>query len=146
MTADDFQPNLRPRPKPVDPQLLALVELANHDVSFGVTLFLPWGIATGHTVSGPQFAEDLAEDMQSGAPDEIADLINTFSEKIGELAVVEAGLQDSIHLRNVTCSVGGRRFDRARLRISLADISAWDFGKTNDQGLGYPDLSHLAQR
>lgn len=146
MTADDFQPNLRPRPKPVDPQLLALAELANHDVSFGVTLFLPWGIATGYVISGPQFAEDLAEDMKSSASAQIVDVINTVTDKIGELAVVEAGLQDSIHLRNVTCSVGGRRFDRARLRISLADISAWDFGKTNDQGLGYPDLSHLAQR
>lgn len=143
-TADD--PTFTSLPDGVDPQLLCLFELTRHDVSFGVTLFLPWGVATGHTISGPQFAESLGEAMQDGAPAELAAILQTVSEKVGELAEVEADLQQTLHLKNVTCSVGGRLIERSRLRIRMADISAWDFGRTSDEGLGFPDLSFIAQR
>ncbi len=143
-TADD--PTFTPFSDGVDPQLLCLLELARQGISFGVTLFLPWGVATGHTISGPQFAERLGEAMQDVAPTNLASVLKTVSEKVGELAEVEADFRQTIHLKNVTCSVGGRRFDRDRLRIRMADVSAWDFGKTNDEGLGYPDLSFPGHR
>lgn len=125
-------------PEGSDPQLQGIIALANEGVSQGVTVFLPWGVATGFAISSPDYAAGSAELYRTsgGDPDsqEVANLIADGLVRVGD---TEAGLGQYLHLRDVRCVVGGRLMARERLRISAAAVSSWDYGITPPEQLGF---------
>ena len=85
-------------------------------VSIEVTLYLPWGVATGITVPSAYFGYYVAKFFASNDADDVAGRIEALEEE-----------QDRVflHLRKVRCYVAGTVVEHDSLRIRLADVSAW---------------------
>jgi hypothetical protein len=88
---------------------------ADH-TSIEVTLYLPWGVATGITVPSTYFGHYVAHFFTKNDAEDIA----------GRLGALEAE-QDRVflHLRKARCYVGGEVVRHDSLRIRLSDVSAW---------------------
>ena len=85
--------------------------------SIEVTLYLPWGMATGITVpDDTYFGHYVAHFFTKHDAGDIA----------GRLAALEAE-QDRvfIHLRKARCYVAAQVFTHDSLRVRLSDVSAW---------------------
>lgn len=84
--------------------------------SIEVTLYLPWGMATGITVSTSYFGHYIANFFTKNDADDIA----------GRMGALEAE-QDRvfIHLRRARCYVAGEIVNHDAIRIRLSDVSAW---------------------
>ena len=97
--------------------------------SIEVTLYLPWGMATGITVPGSYFGHFVAHFFNKNNADDIA----------GRLAALEAE-QDRvfIHLRKATCYVAGEVVRHDSLRIRLSDVSAWTVAGVEERQPGNP--------
>ncbi|MCW2652394.1 MAG: hypothetical protein JWR32_3370 [Mycobacterium sp.] len=97
--------------------------------SIEVTLYLPWGLATGITVPGSYFGHYVAHFFTKHHADDVA----------GRLGALEAE-QDRvfIHLRKARCYVAGEVVRHDSLRIRLSDVSAWTVAGVDERDLTAP--------
>ncbi|OBF33834.1 hypothetical protein A5724_01490 [Mycobacterium sp. ACS1612] len=93
--------------------------------SIELTLYLPWGIATGITVPGSYFGNYVAHFFTRNDAGDITE----------RLAALDAE-QDRVfvHLRRAKCYVAGEVVQHDSLRIRLSDVSAWTVKGVDDPG------------
>ena len=98
-------------------------------VSIEVTLYLPWGVATGITVPSKYFGHYVANFFARNEARDVA----------GRLEALEAE-QDRVflHLRKARCYVAGTMVEHDSLRIRLADVSAWTVAGISERSAGTP--------
>jgi hypothetical protein len=96
--------------------ILRHIDAEADSVSIEVTLYLPWGVATGITVPNTYFGHYVANFFTRNDAEDVA----------GRIGALEAE-QDRVflHLRKARCYVGGTVVDHDSLRIRLSDVSAW---------------------
>lgn len=96
--------------------ILRQLDAEADSTSIEVTLYLPWGMATGITVPDTYFGHYVAHFFTKHDAGDIA----------GRLAALEAE-QDRvfIHLRKARCYVAGQVVTHDSLRVRLSDVSAW---------------------
>ena len=96
-------------------------------VSIEVTLYLPWGVATGITVPGSYFGHYAANFFAKNDAQDVAG-------RLGRLAAEQARV--FIHLRRARCYVAGTVVEHDSLRIRLSDVSAWTFAGIQEPPAG----------
>jgi hypothetical protein len=96
--------------------ILRQLDAEADSTSIEVTLYLPWGMATGITVPGSYFGHYVAHFFTR----------NDAADIVDRLGALEAE-QDRvfIHLRKARCYVAGEIISHHSLRVRLADVSAW---------------------
>lgn len=96
--------------------ILRHIDTEAESVSIEVTLYLPWGVATGITVPSSYFGHYVAHFFAK----------NDAADVAGRIAALEAE-QASVflHLRKARCYVAGTVVEHDSLRIRLSDVSAW---------------------
>ncbi|QCH25047.1 hypothetical protein [Mycobacteroides salmoniphilum] len=96
--------------------ILRHIDTEAGSVSIEVTLYLPWGVATGITVTSTYFGHYIANFFGRNDAQDVA----------GRIAALEAE-QGSVfvHLRKARCYVAGTTVEHDSLRIRLSDVSAW---------------------
>ena len=103
-------------------QLIALVE--SHPAKPGpeITVYLPWGAATGELVSKHWFYQTVIGELRHHGDVDTAD-------QIGAAELTDPDVNDYVHLfRGLRCLVGSQVVRHAALRVRLADITAWTIG------------------
>jgi hypothetical protein len=85
-------------------------------ISIEVTLYLPWGVATGITVPGSYFGHYVAKFFTRNDAEDVAGRINALEAEQARVF---------LHLRKARCYVAGTVVEHDSLRIRLADVSAW---------------------
>jgi hypothetical protein len=96
--------------------ILRHIDAEADSVSIEVTLYLPWGVATGITVPGEYFGHYVAKFFTKNDAEDVAG-------RIGSLEAEQDGV--FLHLRKARCYVAGTVVDHDSLRIRLSDVSAW---------------------
>jgi hypothetical protein len=132
-----------------DPVLQDIVGVANIGPGLPVTLYLPWGIVSGHVESGDRFFADAAATMRSGGDDPQEDdadeslveviarrSFDPWSEHISEDERMRLNLQQGydlttfMHLNNVQTFLHGwnqwQTHDHMRIRLSA--VTGWAYG------------------
>jgi hypothetical protein len=96
--------------------ILRHIDAEAGSVSIEVTLYLPWGVATGITVPGEYFGHYVAKFFTTNDAEDVS----------GRIGALEAE-QDRVflHLRKARCYVAGTTVEHDSLRIRLSDVSAW---------------------
>jgi hypothetical protein len=96
--------------------ILRHIDAEADSISIEVTLYLPWGVATGITVPSEYFGHYVAKFFTNNDAEDVA----------GRIGALEAE-QDRIflHLRKARCYVAGTVVAHDSLRIRLSDVSAW---------------------
>jgi hypothetical protein len=96
--------------------ILRHIDAEADSVSIEVTLYLPWGVATGITVPSEYFGHYVAKFFARNDADDVADRIGALEAE-----------QDRVflHLRKARCYVAGTMVEHDSLRIRLSDVSAW---------------------
>ena len=96
--------------------ILRHIDAEAASVSIEVTLYLPWGVATGFTVPSEYFGHYVAKFFTS----------NDAADVAGRISALQAE-QDRVflHLRKARCYVAGTVVEHDSLRIRLSDVSAW---------------------
>ncbi len=96
--------------------ILRHIDAEADSVSIEVTLYLPWGVATGITVPSDYFGHYVAKFFTRNDAEDVA----------GRIGSLEAE-QDRVflHLRKARCYVAGTVVEHDSLRIRLSDVSAW---------------------
>jgi hypothetical protein len=96
--------------------ILRHIDAEADSVSIEVTLYLPWGVATGITVPTEYFGHYVAKFFTTNDAEDVA----------GRIGALEAE-QDRVflHLRKARCYVAGTTVEHESLRIRLSDVSAW---------------------
>ncbi len=99
--------------------------------SIEVTLYLPWGMATGITVSSSYFGHYIANFFTKNDAGDIAGRIGAEAE------------QDAvfIHLRRARCYVAGEVVNHDAIRIRVSDVSAWTVAGVEERQTGNPPIS-----
>lgn len=96
--------------------ILRHIDAEADSVSIEVTLYLPWGVATGITVPSEYFGHYVAKFFTSNDADDV----------IGRIRALEAEQERVfLHLRKARCYVAGTMVEHDSLRIRLSDVSAW---------------------
>ena len=81
-----------------------------------MTLYLPWGVATGITVPSEYFGHYVAKFFTRNDAVDVA----------GRIGALEAEQERIfLHLRKARCYVAGTVVEHDSLRIRLSDVSAW---------------------
>jgi hypothetical protein len=81
-----------------------------------VTLYLPWGVATGITVPSAYCDHYVASFFTRNDAEDVA----------GRIRALEAEqARVFLHLRKARCYVAGTMVEHDSLRIRLSDVSAW---------------------
>lgn len=96
--------------------ILRHIDAEADSVSIEVTLYLPWGVATGITVPGAYFGHYVTKFFAKNEAEDVAD-------RIGALEAEQARV--FLHLRRARCYVAGTMVEHDSLRIRLSDVSAW---------------------
>jgi hypothetical protein len=96
--------------------ILRHIDAETAAVSIEVTLYLPWGVATGITVPSSYFGHYVAKFFTGNEAEDVAD-------RVKALEADQASV--FIHLRKARCYVAGTVVEHDSLRIRLADVSAW---------------------
>jgi len=96
--------------------ILRRLDAEADSTSIEVTLYLPWGMATGITVPGSYFGHYIAHFFNKNDAGDIA-------RRLGALEAEQDRV--FIHLRKATCYVAGQVVTHDSLRIRLSDVSAW---------------------
>lgn len=130
-----------------DINLVAIAHMSDF-VGFPLMLYMPWGIAAGHTASPNAYYQYLGERARGGgvppdAPEGWNDLIDEFAKNNFDAysqvspsdrlkSSYEQGwdLLSHINLKNVSCWIGGfpEPTKHEYLRVRLADVTAWAWG------------------
>jgi hypothetical protein len=85
-------------------------------VSIEVTLYLPWGVATGITVPSAYFGHYVASFFTRNDAEDVAGRIRALETEQARVF---------LHLRKARCYVAGTMVEHDSLRIRLSDVSAW---------------------
>jgi hypothetical protein len=96
--------------------ILCHIDAEADSVSIEVTLYLPWGVATGITVPGEYFGHYVAKFFARNDAEDVA-------RRLGALEAEQARV--FLHLRKARCYVAGTVVEHDSLRIRLSDVSAW---------------------
>jgi hypothetical protein len=102
--------------------ILRHIDAEADSVSIEVTLYLPWGVATGITVPSAYFGHYVTNFFARNDAQDVAG-------RIGELEAEQARV--FLHLRKVRCYVAGTVVEHDSLRIRLSDVSAWTVAGIN---------------
>jgi hypothetical protein len=96
--------------------ILRHIDTEADSVSIEVTLYLPWGVATGITVPSAYFGHYVANFFTRNDAHDVAG-------RLGTLEAEQARV--FLHLRRARCYVAGTVVEHDSLRIRLSDVSAW---------------------
>ncbi len=96
--------------------ILRHIDAEADSVSIEVTLYLPWGVATGITVPSEYFGHYVANFFTRNDAEDVAG-------RIGSLEAEQERV--FLHLRKARCYVAGTMVEHDSLRIRLSDVSAW---------------------
>jgi hypothetical protein len=96
--------------------ILRHIDAEADSVSIEVTLYLPWGVATGITVPSGYFGHYVANFFARNDAQDVAG-------RIGALEAEQTRV--FLHLRRARCYVAGTVVEHDSLRIRLSDVSAW---------------------
>jgi hypothetical protein len=96
--------------------ILRHIDAEADSISIEVTLYLPWGVATGITVPTEYFGHYVAKFFTTNDAEDVAG-------RIGALEAVQE--RAFLHLRKARCYVAGTMVEHESLRIRLSDVSAW---------------------
>jgi hypothetical protein len=96
--------------------ILRHIDAEADSISIEVTLYLPWGVATGITVPTEYFGHYVAKFFTRNDAEDVAS-------RIGALEAEQERI--FIHLRKARCYVAGTVVEHDSLRIRLSDVSAW---------------------
>ena len=96
--------------------ILRHIDLEADSISIEVTLYLPWGVATGITVPTEYFGHYVAKFFTRNDAEDVA-------RRIGALEAEQERI--FLHLRKARCYVAGTVVEHDSLRIRLSDVSAW---------------------
>lgn len=97
-----------------------------------MTLYLPWGAAVGEIVPAWYFESDVAGELRTvgvgNGHDDLAELGDKIAHKQDETAAHAS--DEYVHLfRQTLCYVNGEVYGHGQLRVRLADVTAWTFGR-----------------
>jgi hypothetical protein len=96
--------------------ILRHIDAEADSISIEVTLYLPWGVATGITVPTDYFGHYVAKFFTRNDAEDVA----------GRIGALEAEQERAfLHLRKARCYVAGTMVEHESLRIRLSDVSAW---------------------
>lgn len=96
--------------------ILHHIDAEASSVSIEVTLYLPWGVVTGITVTSTYFGHYIANFFNRNEAQDVA----------GRIRALEAEQRgDFLHLRKARCYAAGSVAEHESLRVRLADVSAW---------------------
>jgi hypothetical protein len=96
--------------------ILRHIDAEADSVSIEVTLYLPWGVASGITVASEYFGHYVAKFFTRNDAQDVA----------GRIGALEAEQERAfLHLRKAQCYVAGTMVEHDSLRIRLSDVSAW---------------------
>ena len=109
--------------------ILRHIDAEADSVSIEVTLYLPWGVATGITVPGEYFGHYVANFFAKNDAHDVAG-------RLGTLEAEQARV--FLHLRKARCYVAGTVVEHDSLRVRLADVSAWTVAGITEQSAGSP--------
>jgi hypothetical protein len=109
--------------------ILRHIDAEADSVSIEVTLYLPWGVATGITVSSDYFGHYVANFFAKNDAHDVAG-------RLGTLEAEQARV--FLHLRKARCYVAGTVVEHDSLRVRLADVSAWTVAGITEQSAGPP--------
>ena len=112
--------------------ILRQLDAEADSTSIEVTLYLPWGMATGITVSGSYFGHYVANFFTKNDADDIAS-------RIGALEAEQDRV--FIHLRKARCYVAGEMVCHDSLRLRLSDVSAWTVAGVEERQPTDPPIS-----
>ena len=96
--------------------ILRHIDAEADSVSIEVTLYLPWGVATGITVPSGYFGHYIGKCFVRNDAEDVA-------RRIGALEAEQERI--FLHLRKARCYVAGTVVEHDSLRIRLSDVSAW---------------------
>jgi len=100
-----------------------------------VTLYLPWGAAVGAIVPAWYFDQKVAGYLRDrgfkGGHHKLADLGEDVDPVQGELGAHAS--DEYVHLSDPLCYLNGGIYRHDRLRVRLADVSAWRFAHGHRQ-------------
>src|ERR1700722_6761458 len=96
--------------------ILRHIDAEADSISIEVTLYLPWGVATGITVPTEYFGHYVAKLFTSNDAEDVA-------RRIGALEAEQERI--FLHLRKARGYVAGTVVEHDSLRIRLSDVSAW---------------------
>ena len=96
--------------------ILRHIDAESGSVSIEVTLYLPWGVATGITVPSGYFGHYIGKFFARNDAEDVAS-------RIGALEAEQERV--FLHLRKARCYVAGTLVEHDSLRIRLSDVSAW---------------------
>jgi hypothetical protein len=111
--------------------ILRHIDAEADSVSIEVTLYLPWGVATGITVSSDYFGHYVANFFAKNDAHDVAG-------RLGTLEAEQARV--FLHLRKARCYVAGTVVEHDSLRVRLADVSAWTVAGITEQSAGPPHV------
>jgi hypothetical protein len=96
--------------------ILRHIDAEADSISIEVTLYLPWGVATGITVPTEYFGHYVAKFFTRNDAEDVA-------RRVGALEAEQERI--FLHLRKARCYVAGTVVEHESLRIRLSDVSAW---------------------
>ncbi|WP_133120821.1 hypothetical protein [Mycolicibacterium goodii] len=129
-----------------DDILQDFITMAGLGVGLPVTLYMPWGVVSGHIAADNAFFKDSATRLRAAAgfssderevelADAIAGRVFDAPAQMGEDERLQIVLRDGrdltrfIHLERARCSVGGSApVEHSTIRVRLADVTAWTYG------------------
>ncbi len=107
-----------------------------------MSLYLPWGTASGTIISQKQFWQTSGQAFRKGlssqgaSEEEIESMVGFFAEDAIEDIKDDADLIHDgyaiprfVHLANAQCLVGGHPIDHSVLRVQLSHVAGWTFGE-----------------
>lgn len=135
---------------------VTLQTLSNYSTGFGVglTLFMPWGVATGSTIGHREFYADVAEKFRAapvnvsegnGTHEQWEGILDDFAARNFDVVANESAEERSdrmfrdgfdlntyLHLRDVRCYVAAlpQPLVQDYMRIRLTDVTGWSYGIT----------------
>jgi hypothetical protein len=127
---------------------LSAIARASYFLGFPVTLYMPWGVASGNTAPYNDYYRYLAEltrnvKLPPDVPEDSADVIDQFAKNNFDpyaevpysesaAATIKDGfdLTSFINLKDALCWIGGfpEPFRHDYLRLRLTDVTAWAWG------------------
>ena len=133
----------------VPDHILAVVADVSHLIGFPITLYMPWGIATGHTCGYEEYFKHLGDTVRAGsqgAPDGLIKAIDTFAKNNFDRWAEESPEDrsartffDGVHLtsalvlKNAKCLLAGAEqpIHHNYLRLRLTDVTAFSWGSAS---------------
>lgn len=148
-STDTDESSARPKPQLVQDVFtrpdMSLQDMADFSsiIGIGVTLYLPWGTASGDLVNGDQFFDWIGTGLRENVrndTEEHQEIVEIYAKLFDRWSTIYRDRhQDDeynhlesrhIHLKNAACATAGPisvvRHDF--LRVKLADVSAWSRG------------------